>query len=291
MPLPTQPTLSPQEAKRLFSRGVELVARHGRNGPLITAVGDAALLAGDHENALACYIAAMHYDPAFQPAQEKCNALVKDLQARKLLVGDIPLFHFQQYCEDTAAQYDALVQDRLQHTTADNPIIQCVLDFLQRRPARHVLMPCCGVGVELAWIHTALPATQFTGLDWSQNVITCAQRRCGDGVELVQGDVCRLPFADQTFDCAFTIGGLMAVANGRQAIDEIRRVSRTGILLIESSLEHIPLHDLMRGIRLITPGIWMHRYEALFQECHLHTENIATFPAAYLTGFSLTPLP
>lgn len=279
-----------EEAIRLARQGLALVAQHGRNSPLITAVGDAAQLAGDYENALACYITAVKYDAHYRPAQEKYDALIQDLQAKKIPIPDIPFFDLHQYWDDTAEWYNALVDRRHQAQVTNDPITHCIADFVHQQHANRVLMPCCGVGMEIGRLHAAQPALQLVGLDWSERILACARARCGDTVEFIQGDVCRLPFPAHAFDCSFTVGGVMAVPDCRQALQEIRRVSRTGILLIEPSLEHIPPTDIVRGIRLITPGTWMHHYEALFSELHLQVNAITPFPTLYLTAFALTPL-
>jgi hypothetical protein len=58
-----------------------------------------------------------------------------------------------------------------------------------------------------------------------------SQARALDGIPLVQGDACRLPFADDGFDLVALITTLEFLERPRAALAEALRVARRGLLL------------------------------------------------------------
>jgi demethylmenaquinone methyltransferase/2-methoxy-6-polyprenyl-1,4-benzoquinol methylase len=110
-------------------------------------------------------------------------------------------------------------------------------DMTARRvvqPGDSVLDAACGTG-DLALADLRAGASRVVGVDFSERMLERAARK-SSGVEWVQGDLCRLPFADGSFQAA-TIGfGLRNVADRSGALRELRRVlapgGRLGILEI-----------------------------------------------------------
>jgi demethylmenaquinone methyltransferase/2-methoxy-6-polyprenyl-1,4-benzoquinol methylase len=102
------------------------------------------------------------------------------------------------------------------------------------RPGDSVLDAACGTGdLALADLHAG--AARVVGVDFSERMLELAARK-SNAIEWVQGDLCRLPFPDGTFQ-AVTIGfGLRNVADRDGALRELRRVlapgGRLGILEI-----------------------------------------------------------
>lgn len=69
------------------------------------------------------------------------------------------------------------------------------------------------------------------GLDASGSIVGRAAARAraaGDGLRLLQADARRLPFADESFDCCYSMGTLEHFAEMPEALGEIRRVLRVG---------------------------------------------------------------
>ena len=102
------------------------------------------------------------------------------------------------------------------------------------RPGDSVLDAACGTG-DLALADLRAGAARVVGVDFSERMLELAARKSSE-VEWVQGDLCRLPFADETFQ-AVTIGfGLRNVSDRDSALRELRRVlapgGRLGILEI-----------------------------------------------------------
>jgi len=102
------------------------------------------------------------------------------------------------------------------------------------RPGDSVLDAACGTG-DLALADLRAGAAHVVGVDFSERMLEVAARK-SSAVEWVQGDLCRLPFPDGTFQAA-TIGfGLRNVSDREGALRELRRVlapgGRLGILEI-----------------------------------------------------------
>ena len=102
------------------------------------------------------------------------------------------------------------------------------------QPGDTVLDAACGTG-DLALADLRAGAARVVGVDFSEQMLERAARK-SSAIEWVQGDLCKLPFADGSFQ-AVTIGfGLRNVADKEDALRELRRVlapgGRLGILEI-----------------------------------------------------------
>lgn len=268
--------------------GLGLLAKQGRDASLITALGDNYLLVKKVGSALACYFCALKYDPSFQLAKKK---LVELQHVAHSLYG-IPwyemTFDMEKIWDDTAEKYDQLVARNMgsMHRTAQMELIG---EHIRNLQATRVLMPCCGVGSELFILHRLDPHLQLTGLDRSENLLRMARHRNPHGIRFVHGNAAHLPFADRSFNVGVTVGGLMSLENPHGVLSEMRRTCTMHLFIVESSLEHIPSHDLKRANLLINPAIWMHHYERLFAQQRLRILHVTDFPADYLTCFEVAP--
>ena len=93
--------------------------------------------------------------------------------------------------------------------------------------SERVLEVGSGTGHFTRWL--AQQGLAAVGLDLSAAML--AQAQALDGVSLVQGDACRLPFADDTFDLIALITTLEFLERPREALAEALRVSRQGLIL------------------------------------------------------------
>lgn len=87
----------------------------------------------------------------------------------------------------------------------------------------------CGTG----WFTRRLAAAGFnvTGLDVDADALDFARQRSDHDISYVEGDACRLPFPDQSFDQVISITALCFVDDWPRAIAEIVRVTRRGFTL------------------------------------------------------------
>ena len=93
--------------------------------------------------------------------------------------------------------------------------------------ARSVLEVGSGTGHFGRWLREQGLAA--VGLDLSAAML--AQARSLDGIPLVRGDACRLPFADGTFDLVAFVTTLEFLERPRESLAEALRVTRQGLLL------------------------------------------------------------
>lgn len=103
-----------------------------------------------------------------------------------------------------------------------------------------------GVGNSLPFFTRHFPAAEITGVDVSRRSLELAEQRFPRAAKLVEFDGDRLPFADASFDHAFTanvfhhIGG----EDHRKHLHDILRVLRPGGKLF--LFEHNPFNPLTR---------------------------------------------
>jgi SAM-dependent methyltransferase len=101
-----------------------------------------------------------------------------------------------------------------------------------------------GVGTSAAYFPVYFPDSQLTCVDVSTKSLEIAMARFGENADFVAFDGARLPFADGTFDLAFSacVFHHIAAAAHAELLAEIRRVMRRdGQLMI---FEHNPLNPL-----------------------------------------------
>lgn len=89
-----------------------------------------------------------------------------------------------------------------------------------------------GTGVLTMPLYRTLPEAKITCLDYSRDMMDTALRRVEsmglDNVEIVQGDVGNLPFADESFDVVLSLNGFHAFPDKEAAYRETFRVLKPG---------------------------------------------------------------
>ena len=85
-----------------------------------------------------------------------------------------------------------------------------------------------GTGVLTMPLYKNLPEAKITCLDYSADMMENAERRCKamdiDNVSFIQGDVGKLPFADESFDIVLSLNGFHAFPDKDAAYRETCRV-------------------------------------------------------------------
>ena len=118
------------------------------------------------------------------------------------------------------------VEDRMWYFRALNRRMAYWLARLLPAGPGRVLDAGCGTGGLIKALHAANPAWQATGLDFMPLACTLARERTG--VEIVQGSITELPFADGTFDAVVSADVVCQVEDGARALREFARVVRPG---------------------------------------------------------------
>jgi ubiquinone/menaquinone biosynthesis C-methylase UbiE len=111
-----------------------------------------------------------------------------------------------------------------------------------------VLEVGCGRGVAMPALARLLSPARLAGLDLDSGLLEEARGRAdaaGIAVELVPGDVRRMPFPDGSFDLVVDFGTCYHIARAAQALAEIARVLAPGGLFVhETPLSQLFAHPL-----------------------------------------------
>ncbi len=115
---------------------------------------------------------------------------------------------------------------------------ELIREFLNPEPEDRVLDAGCGTGIFTLDILAA--EAQVVGIDISRPMLSYASSKTANHPFFgVQGDMLRLPFHDNCFDKAVSITALEFIADGRSAVDELFRVTRSGGCVVVATLNSL----------------------------------------------------
>ena len=115
---------------------------------------------------------------------------------------------------------------------------ELLLDFLQPRPAEHILDVGCGTGIFTSNILGF--RSRVTGLDISYPMLKKAEVKTkGLSFRAVAGDMRYLPFADDSFDKAVSMTALEFISDGRAAVEDLFRVTKKGGVVVVTTLNSL----------------------------------------------------
>lgn len=107
-----------------------------------------------------------------------------------------------------------------------------------------VLEAGCGTGLVLARVATF--AREAWGVDLSSGMLAKAQQR---RLNVVQGSITHLPFADERFDVVYSFKVLAHVEPIREALAELSRVTRRGGYLLLEFYNPLSLRYLVKVLK------------------------------------------
>lgn len=138
---------------------------------------------------------------------------------------------------------------------------------------REVLDAGCGVGWGAALLAEA-GAKRTVGIDISKEALENARGRTRGSVELVQGDLCKLPFDDASFDLITCFEAIEHIADPDVALEELRRVLRPdGVLLISTPRRRVSLRDNVHHLHEFTPGEFERALRDRFDQVRIHRQQ------------------
>jgi SAM-dependent methyltransferase len=110
-------------------------------------------------------------------------------------------------------------------------ITEGVISLLDLQPTDHVLEVGFGPGIGIQHAAAATPDGFVAGIDYSTEMVEMARERnaaaiATDRVELRYGDASELPYADDTFDKAFSINSMQVWSDAVSGLQELYRVLR-----------------------------------------------------------------
>ena len=122
--------------------------------------------------------------------------------------------------------------------------LDLVLKLLKPRAAEHILDAGCGSGIFT--VPVVEHGSRVTGLDRSLPMLERARSRLPDQ-SFLAADMSALPFIDETFDKAVSVTALEFIDNGKQALAELFRVTRSGGLIVVATLNSLSPWATRRG--------------------------------------------
>ncbi|MFN8607675.1 MAG: class I SAM-dependent methyltransferase [Vulcanimicrobiota bacterium] len=111
-------------------------------------------------------------------------------------------------------------------------LCQLLLDLADIRPGQSVLDVGCGFGGTLASLNERVQPLKMTGLNIDARQLEVARRRAQplpqNQLEFVEGDACRLPFQDGSFDRVLAVECIFHFPSRQAFFEHARRVLRPG---------------------------------------------------------------
>jgi SAM-dependent methyltransferase len=159
------------------------------------------------------------------------------------------------------------------HDTRDR--LQASLNFpLEALRGKRVLDAGCGMGRFAEIIHHY--GGEYVGLDYSF-AVDAAHENVGHlaGVHLLQADIFRLPFADDTFDVVMSLGVLHHTPDPRRAFASLPRVLKAGGRLT------VTVYDAGNKVYVLNSRFWR-RFSTRLPKRALHVLSYAAAPLYYL---------
>jgi ubiquinone/menaquinone biosynthesis C-methylase UbiE len=140
--------------------------------------------------------------------------------------------------------YDFPVVQRATYQPVQDAVIQALKEISHAR----VLDIGCGTGLLASRVIETFPRTRVVGCDFSGGMLAHAAVRA-PSVNWVQGDACRLPFADQAFDAIVSTEAFHWFPDQAAALAEFFRVLRLGGWLLLAVM-NTPAASLSTAVHL-----------------------------------------
>ncbi len=114
----------------------------------------------------------------------------------------------------------------------DNKVAGEVLDMIPDNFSGKLLDVPFGTGVFTENKYKQLNKAEITGLDYSEEMLSLAYSRLKEqkleNINLLQGDVCTLPYPDKCFDIVLSMNGFHAFSDKEHAFEKTHRVLKPG---------------------------------------------------------------
>lgn len=119
-------------------------------------------------------------------------------------------------------------------------------------PGARFLDIACGTGEVVVRLARTYPAMQFTGVDFSKEMVDRAQAKTAalNNVTFAEADALALPFPDQSFDLALCSESFHHFADPDKAVAEVARILKPGGLffLVDPGYDTLPQKILCKCV-------------------------------------------
>ena len=116
--------------------------------------------------------------------------------------------------------------------------VELILNMLMPSPGEFILDAGCGTGVFTT--HILKTGARVVGLELSHPMLVRALWKCARRPFLsVQGDMRRLPFADDSFNKALSITAIEFIEDAKVAVEEMYRVTEPGGIIVVATLNSL----------------------------------------------------
>ena len=139
--------------------------------------------------------------------------------------------HVTAMFDDIAPRYDFL--NHLLSFNIDKIWRRKTARFITRHKPANILDLATGTADLAILLARSCPQAKITGLDLSENMLQIGQQKIKtkhleQQITLNQGDACKLPFADNSFDAITVAFGVRNFQNLEKGLSEMQRVIRPG---------------------------------------------------------------
>jgi demethylmenaquinone methyltransferase/2-methoxy-6-polyprenyl-1,4-benzoquinol methylase len=162
--------------------------------------------------------------------------------------------HNEQLFSRIAARYDLL--NKILSFGADSKWKRLAVSMLPCTDVKKCLDLACGTGDMAMLLAEEYPQAEVIGLDLNRDMIECARKRKGiKNIKFVPGDMCDMPFDDNSFDIVTASYAIRNAPDLQQSLSEIIRVTRKGgyVCLIDFSK---PANKFLQKLELLFIKLW-----------------------------------
>jgi SAM-dependent methyltransferase len=140
------------------------------------------------------------------------------------------------------------------------PLKKAAVNELDLKCGDHVIVFCCGTGLEFPFIRTSIgPEGEILGVDWSDGMLEQARRRIVDNgwtnVKLVKGDVTALPESvveTASYDAGICTLGLSIISEPEKAFQALKNAVRgRGRIVIGDVCSFSGLKSILNPLRTL----------------------------------------
>jgi SAM-dependent methyltransferase len=147
-----------------------------------------------------------------------------------------------------ADEHLSLMEVVQKYATDPPQVVRSLVDAVRpERPGDTICELGFGTGWLLEEMARANPDARVVGLDQSPGFVENARQTLGSSVDIVRGDMQRLPFADESLDVVATCWTLYFMPDIDAALVEIKRALRPGgrIVAATNAPDHMQEYDQM----------------------------------------------